>query len=253
MKPFFCRVGGKSPIANKIIKMIPEHKIYIEPFIGGGAILFAKQPSKIEVINDLDKKLISGYRLLKKITINDINEIINFMKKFKGLSDDKKIELLNKFMNIKVSNNGLKLYQVLIQMCGTFSSTGRGKIYKPQIQNQKINKIQEYKDRLKKVKIYSTDYKNIIEKFDSSLSFFFLDPPYENSDTLYKNDTIDYQEMADTLSNINGKFLLTLNDSDNIKNIFRQFNIKKINVKGRSREGADIGGEIRKELIITNY
>jgi len=253
MKPFFCRVGGKSPIANKIIKMIPEHKIYIEPFIGGGAILFAKQPSKIEVINDLDKKLISGYRLLKKITMNDVNEIINFMKKFKGLSNDKKIELLNKFMNIKVSNDGLKLYQVLIQMCGSFGSTGRGKIYNPGIQNQKINKIQEYKDRLKKVKIYSTDYKNIIEKFDSSLSFFFLDPPYENSDTLYKNDTIDYQEMADTLSNINGKFLLTLNDSDNIKNIFRQFNIKKINVKGRSHEGADIGGEIRKELIITNY
>lgn len=254
MKPFFCRVGGKTPIAEQIIDMIPEHDVYVEPFVGGGAILFAKEPSNIEVINDLDKQLMTGYNLLKRITQNDVDNIIKIINDFKGLSKNEVLELMNEFVNIKVSNNGLKLYQILLQLCNTFSSKGIGKIYQHKSTGiTKINKIQEYKERLKKVKIYSTDYKNIIDKYDSPTTFFFLDPPYENSKVLYKNHTIDYQEMTNLLSDIDGKFLLTMNDSANIRNIFREFNIKEINVKGRSNNTSSVGSGTRKELIITNY
>ncbi|MGL4981932.1 MAG: DNA adenine methylase [Treponemataceae bacterium] len=57
--------GGKQQLARKILSLIPEHKTYVEPFVGGGAIFFAKQPSPCEVINDTNCELINFYEMLK--------------------------------------------------------------------------------------------------------------------------------------------------------------------------------------------
>lgn len=53
--------GGKQLLANKIIAMLPKHKIYCEPFLGGGAVFFAKAKSYLEVINDKNDRLITFY------------------------------------------------------------------------------------------------------------------------------------------------------------------------------------------------
>ena len=83
---------------------------------------------------------------------------------------------------------------------------------------------------------------------------FFLDPQYENSDKLYYEDSIDYEEMSIILSNIDGKFMLTINDSPRIRKIFNNFKIRKIRVPpGSGHTKANIGGKFRNELIITNY
>jgi len=252
LNPFFCRVGSKRTLINKILPLIPQHTIYVEPFIGGGAVYFAKEPSDNEIINDLDETLIMGYNLLKNINnVESINKVINKIKTLKNEKD--KLLFQNDFIKIKSKDNGIKLYQILLHLCNSFSSTGKGKIYKAETQDTKINKIADYKERLKNTKILSMDYKDIIKKFDSVNTFFFLDPPYEKSKGLYHSHSIDYNLMYDILSKIKGKFLLTINDSPEILNIFKNFKIKKINVKGIGNEGKDIGGTIRKELIITNY
>ena len=84
------------------------------------------------------------------------------------------------------------------------------------------------------------------------LLFFFLDPPYEDSKTLYKNGVIDYEEMNNLLSNIQGYFMLTINDSPNIRKIFSNFNTKTIVVKSKNKN-KNIGNTDRNELIIMNY
>jgi len=57
--------GGKQKLANKIINLIPEHSLYCEPYLGGGAIFFRKEPSKIEVINDTNRSLIDFYQVVQ--------------------------------------------------------------------------------------------------------------------------------------------------------------------------------------------
>jgi len=66
MKTPLSYYGGKQQLAARILGMIPEHQIYCEPFCGGAAIFFAKEPSKVEVINDANGEVINFYEVLKR-------------------------------------------------------------------------------------------------------------------------------------------------------------------------------------------
>jgi len=63
--PPFGWPGGKSKLKKRIIAEIPPHKTYVEPFVGGGSVFFAKPLAEKNVINDLDKNLINFYKDLK--------------------------------------------------------------------------------------------------------------------------------------------------------------------------------------------
>ena len=57
--------GGKQQLLPKLLPLIPEHRQYDEPFFGGGALYFAKKPSEIEFINDINGEMVNFYRTLK--------------------------------------------------------------------------------------------------------------------------------------------------------------------------------------------
>ena len=62
MKTPISYYGGKQRLASTIIKLIPDHNLYCEPFCGGAAVFFQKEKSNVEVINDTNKLLINFYR-----------------------------------------------------------------------------------------------------------------------------------------------------------------------------------------------
>ena len=61
MKTPLTYYGGKQQLASKIVSLIPEHRIYCEPFIGGAAVFFAKQKSQSEIINDINSEIVNFY------------------------------------------------------------------------------------------------------------------------------------------------------------------------------------------------
>ncbi|MEN6371910.1 MAG: DNA adenine methylase, partial [Armatimonadota bacterium] len=65
MRSPICWFGGKGHMAARISPLFPEHRIYVEPFGGGGSLLFYKEPSEIEVYNDLDSGLVNLFRVLR--------------------------------------------------------------------------------------------------------------------------------------------------------------------------------------------
>jgi DNA adenine methylase len=240
MNPFFCRLGNKSSIALKLIKIFPKHKIYVEPFVGSGAILFAKEPSEIEIINDLDDQVIKNFKLLKhaQTDLNKYNLRTN-------------LQDMNKLTNRNPRKVTDKLLKSLYLSCNTFSSSGNGKIYGTWAGISKVKNISFYKERLAKVKMYNEDYKKVINAYDSYDTFFYIDPPYENSDGLYKEHLMDYEELRNILTNIKGYFMISLNDSKYLRNVFKGFVIKSITVNEKSQ--SNNLGKKRKELIIMNY
>lgn len=58
--------GGKQKMLKYILPLIPEHRIYSDAFFGGGAVFWAKEPAKVEFINDHNGEVINFYRVLKQ-------------------------------------------------------------------------------------------------------------------------------------------------------------------------------------------
>lgn len=244
MRKIFCRIGSKSSIADKIIKLFPKdytEMIYIEPFAGGASVFWVKNPSSQEIINDIDKDLINSYKLIKTAKLDDPKKYDNF----------KSLEAMTAFHQSSGGTAIDKLAKAIIKYCSTFSSVGVGKSYKLIRVSDKLKNLDKYKERVKNVLFMSKDYKTVMKKYDGGNSLFYLDPPYENSKKLYSSGDINMNELATFLKTIKGKFILSINNSANIRLIFKDFRIKTVTVKAISN--ATIGGDDRKELIIMNY
>ena len=249
LKPFFGRVGSKFSLIKDIIPIIPPHSTYVEAFVGGGSIFWNKEPAKKSVINDLDKDLVDGYKLLKKIPLN-----ADLTKYDGGWNDKPQIKKLNEIFS-KINSSSSTTDRLIKQFKlsrGTFNAIGKGLLYSNKDCKPYIARLPEYKRLLKNTTITNQNYISVIKKYDSPTTFFYLDPPYEESKGLYSNDTIDYNEMNDVLKNIKGKFLLSINDSKEIAEFFKGFNQKKVSVTNSSN-APGLETKNRKELFISNY
>jgi DNA adenine methylase len=256
LKPFFNRIGSKYSLVKDIIKLIPPHTTYVEPFVGGGSIFWNKSPAKKSVINDLDKELIEGYRILKRIPTSVDMTILDNSKKV-----GKYYPAVEKFINSITSKSPDrdKLLAFTEKYSGTFGSKGFDGIYRNPSIGNKWKQIDQYKALLKPTTIVSKDYLQVLKDYDSPTTFFFLDPPYEVEaeqkfkEGYYKSSIIDYEKMNDALKQIKGKFLLTINNSKYIRDIFKDFNQKTLIVRNPSQRGISKEAENRKELFISNY
>ena len=244
MNPFMPRIGGKKLLKKQIVdKYFPkgyEDMTYVEPFIGGGSIFFYKEPSAHEVINDLDKVVYNIFKGFKKYDGDQISHDINGTYNkviFKEILNSHPRSEYNKFIkNLMVLKT---------------SFFGQGKSYgtKPNINSNYDGK---YRERLKHTIILNKDFKAVIKKYDSSNTFFYLDPPYEESNNLYTHDVVDLNELFKLLNNIKGLFLMSYNNSSHAKQLFKEYRIRTVNTKyTKSTEGGQT--HVKKELLISNY
>lgn len=105
--------------------------------------------------------------------------------------------------------------------------------------------------RLATVTIENLPWQDFIKRYDRDQTFFYLDPPYYLAPYYEHNLGLeDYQEMTEILSNIKAKFILSINEHPDMKDIFGGFNTHPVTLKySVAREKQTTG----KELLITNY
>ena len=214
MKTPITYYGGKQKLAPIIIELMPPHTLYAEPFSGGAAVFFAKKPSTVEVLNDMNGELINFYRVIK----NQFPELLA------EINDTLHSRRLHKHAWVIYSNPELfdpvkRAWAVWMLSSQGFAgkldnvwgydieadSTSR-KIY-----FNKTEFTEMYNRRLEKAQLENADALYIIRSRDSKDSFFYCDPPYFNSDMgHYKGYTKkDFEELLQLLSTIQGKFMLS--------------------------------------------
>ena len=245
VKPLYCRMGAKTPLKKKIVPMIPDHKIYVEPFIGGGAIFFEKELAEKNIINDLETELVRDYKIARDAPID----------KEKYRKDLDNTNALQRYYFMGSNNSPAdKFMKAIIKRCNGFGGRPIStQVYNDSNPYNKVKLLDQYQEKLKKTTILSQDYKSVIKTYDSPNTFFYLDPPYEKSKGLYKEFTMDFEEMARLLKSIKGKFLLSINDSSYIRNTFKDFKQSKLIVPPVSRREGTAGSKPRSELLIKNY
>lgn len=214
MKPPLTYFGGKQKLAKHILPLIPKHNLYCEPFFGGGAIFFAKQPSEIEVINDSNGDLINFYSVVK----NNYKELEREIKAtLHSRQHHQAAKIVLEYPQL--FNDDKRAWAIWVLANESYSSRLDAQWGYDRQRNTSAKRLchkreyftNEYAKRLEKTEIENTDALNVIETRDSQQSFFYCDPPYFNSSMgHYKKYTEqDFEKLLQLLSKIKGKFILS--------------------------------------------
>ena len=250
LKPPIARMGGKSRLRNEIISRIPEHTCYVEPFFGAGWVYFGKNPSKVEVINDIDKELINMFKMIK-YHAPEIERQLEYEFSGRDVFEEYKHCTVEYLTEIQRAVRFLYLISQSFASRGGVYGYGTNTRPSPQIFYKGV--LGEIKERLRNTYVENKAFEDIIQRYDRVHSFFFCDPPYY--ETAGYGNTFGEAEhvlLVNTLSNIKGKFLVTINDHPQIREWYKDFNIEEVEVRYSVSKNQEARKKYR-ELIIKNY
>jgi DNA adenine methylase len=259
IKPFVKWVGGKRSVLPHLLQRVPKSYIsYHEPFLGGGALYFALQPS-IAYLSDINPKLVLTYLVVK----NDIDELVRQLYVHKtNHNKDYYLRMRAEFAN---ETDATKIASKLIYLNKTgFNGLYRvnksggynvpmGKYKNPSILEE--SNLRAISTLLQNTNITTDSFINITP---ISQQFYYIDPPYHRTFSDY--DASDFKEeqhrlLALKCSEIDNKgayFMLSNSDTPFVRNLYKNFNIEQISAKRTVSCKASTRGQ-EHELLIRNY
>lgn len=213
--------GGKGNLAKKILQYFPEHYIYVEPFGGGASLLFAKEPSPVEVYNDIDSSLINFFRVLR-----DPEKFEQFYRKvcLTPYSREEYYFCRDTWEDCKNEIERAYRWYVVARMSfsGRFGSgwgysiknTTRGMSDVVNSWLSIIDMLPEIHRRIMRVQIEHKDFREILRTYDTEDTLFYNDPPYVHSvrkggKYKYEMSDDDHRELVEMLLNLKGKAILS--------------------------------------------
>jgi len=251
--------GGKQSMLDVILPKIPAHKIYVEPFFGGGAVFFAKAPSYLEVINDKNERLITFYEVMRD-RFDELNEMITGTLHSEGIFYKAK-----DIYNGRISSSRLELaWSIWVVTNMSFGGSihggwkwcnGSHGSHSGIFINNKKYEFYKLQKRLEGVQISSRDALKVITDRDTPETFFYLDPPYPGAvqGHYYGYSMKEFFELMEIIQHIKGKFLLSNYWNQTLK-FFTIKNNWNIASKTKQLKIANFNKKIfRDEILISNY
>ena len=229
MKPPISYYGGKKSMLKDILPLVPSHDLYTEVFAGGAALLFAKKPVRVNVINDLNGELVNFYRtivtdfdalrleVLSTIHSREQHDVAWFIYRHPDYFD----KIKRAWAIWTLSRLG---FSGIFSNSFSFART-TGKNY-PRVQTAKDRFLTELKDLLEQCTIEQDDAMKILVRYDIPTAFHFVDPPYVGSDMGHYSGMFseeDLRHLLDILSRLKGKFMLTMYPNDLIQQSSEQY------------------------------
>lgn len=249
MKSFIGWIGGKSHLKNQIISLIPNNCTrYIEVCGGAGWVLFGKERIKgqMEVFNDIDGDLINLYRQIKN-NCSELQSEIDWLQS-RELFNQYRYEIENKIELSDLQRAARYLYLI---KCSFGSNRSSFATAAKTIINI-IDDLPAYQARLKNVIIENKDFESLIKTYDRPQAVFYVDPPYVASERYYNKRYVSFNKENAVLKAIKGRFILSYNDCDFIRNLYKDYKIQSISRYNLLPVTASNREEF-KEIIITNY
>lgn len=253
--------GGKHYLARRIVECFPDHHTYVEPFGGAASVLLNKEPSPVEVYNDLDERITRLFRVLRdhgdefhrRISLTPYSEI-----EFDLASepDDDEIEQARRdFVRWRLSLGGrgdsfsFTLHRVRRLMADVVSG------YLSAIDEQLPLII----DRLRTVELVSRPAVEVIRKWDSDATLVYCDPPYvhstrqENSRDVYGSEMTEeqHQELAEVLNACKSKVVLSGYPSELYRDLYRGWHRCEFDIANHASGGKSKDREV--ECLWLNF
>ena len=249
-------LGGKAQLARTIVDMMPPHNHYCEVFAGAAWVLFKKTPSKAETINDINGELINLYRVMKfhfealldefEFQLNSRDEFYRMRQVDPSTLTD--IQRAGRFYYLLRTCYGARIHSP------TFASSGSRPI-RLKLAEELREHLGQIHQRLQKVTIENQSYDQLIPRMDCKDTLFYIDPPYYDCENYYGKGIFgkaDFYTLRDLLKGIQGKFILSLNDVPEVREIFKDFKIESKQIRW-SVNAAATSDKLGKEVLIRNF
>ncbi len=257
MKTPISYYGGKQKLATTILQLIPEHTLYCEPFVGGGAVFFSKPSSVVEVLNDTNSELINFYKVVQNRFV-DLEAMVRTTLHSRRLYTDATTVYSHPHLFDEVK----RAWAVWVLSSQTFSSKLDGSWGYDKTQSGTTQKISNKRNsfteqlaiRLQDVQLECADALYIIKSRDSEKSFIYADPPYFNSNCGHYDgySETDFEDLLKILSEIKGKFLLSSYPSDLLTRYTKKFKWKTRSIEQSVSVNKGYGKK-KIEVLTANY
>jgi len=262
----FSYLGGKKFQAKWISSNFPIHKTYIEPFGGAYWVFFQGNiNSDLNIYNDYNRyianvfycavnkrvdflKALKKYKTQIRTTFESIQSEITPLNYVVELGD---VDMAAKYMYIELNTfSGLRIDKAkFVDLKGKYKSK----------YTQLIDKLEnpKWQSKLETIsKVENLSYDEVITKYDNKDTLFYCDPPYFEKESYYTKDFAkeQHKKLADILKNINGKFVLSYYEFDDLQSWFPK---NKYNWQTRSfnkqNSSKSTNTDKGKELLIMNF
>jgi DNA adenine methylase len=244
-------IGGKNRLAKRVIEIFPEHTTYVEAFAGGAQIFFHKEPSKVEVLNDLDGEIVNFYRVCQQ----HYEELLRYLRfALVGRAWFDLLKATDPATMTDIQRAARHLYLLRNSFAGLvrYPIYHRNVVQPPGFNLDRLPQlIHNVHKRLARVQIECAPYEEILKRYDRPTTLFYLDPPYWNKKFYRYNFTAaDFETLAEVLGNVKGKFILSLNDVPEVRALFHRFHIQGVKLAYTAQKRA---GRRYSEVLITNF
>lgn len=274
MKPAFSYYGGKQKLAKKIVPLIPKHTVYVEPFCGSGAVMFAKpwptitnQDHYREVLNDYDKLIYDFFTVLQD---KERQQALITRLQFTPYHEYFYQEAQKICRNPDQFSQEDRAWAFFVSISMSFANKlnrgwGRTLFKYNQAATWRFNTVPHLEDvltRLNGVYFSCQDALTCIEQWDSPQTFFYCDPPYVDTDQGhyggYKQK--DLEALIAKLDSCQGSFILSGYDNPAYPSTWERFEFDALahasgkgkvkTDRGKSLEERDLGDKKRKEVVL---
>ncbi|CAI9120447.1 DNA adenine methylase [Brytella acorum] len=255
VKPVAPYLGGKRNLASRIIDRLREfpHQNYVEPFVGMGGV-FLRRPFYVEceVINDLNRDVANLFRILQRHYVALMDEL-----RWRITSRDEFERLVAAEANslTDLERAARFLYLQRTAFGGKISGRNFGvSLRSARFDVQALGAVlEDVHRRLSRVVIECLPWQDVIRRYDRRETLFYLDPPYWGCERDYAApfSRDQFEEMATTLRGLKGRFILSLNDRPEVRDVFAGFTIEGIDVAYSVARKASDQGRF-KEVLISN-
>lgn len=245
-KPIVRWPGGKTRLLSRLLPLIRPHKTYVEGFAGGMALLLAKQPSRAEIVNDLNGELVNLYRyaqfhlepLLQEVawTLNSRQDLADLVKQpgLTGLQRAARYLLRNRL---------------------SFGGAGQNFAVSKQAQPSRANVLELLKTlsaRLDKVAVENLSYERLFGLYDAPETLWFLDPPYSAGETSNYSlwSQAEMETFAARILALEGDWIVTVNDSVANRALFAGHDLTPVVSRAQCANQRTNHGKTFGELII---
>jgi DNA adenine methylase len=234
----------------------------VEPFCGAAWVLFGKEPSPVEIINDIDQELITFFKVVKDRPEDFVAsfelELVS-RAEFDRLaqldpSGLDEITRAHRFYYLIMAGWGGEFNYPRFQTSITDGGHGNRLIGALKTLRQRIEPVHQ---RLSTVIIENLDWRKCIQKYDRRGVIMYVDPPYPGNGVNYAHnmrDWSEHEELALILSNTKSNWILSSYDNPQVRSLFKNFHFIPVTTStGMRKAKNNTERVVVHEVLITNY